>query len=339
MGGTVMSEEKNHQWRLISRPVGDLRESDFEWTSAPIPTLHDGEVLVRVLYLSLDPTNRMWAATDTYLPAVPLGEVMRGIAIGVVEDSRSPSIPVGAHVQGLFGWQEYAVCKGHQLNLLPDLPGVPLTAHFGLFGHIGMTTYFGLLDIGQPREGETLVVSAAAGAVGSLVGQIGRIKGCHVVGIAGSDEKCRWLVDELGFNGAINYKNEDVALGLRRECPNGIDIDFENVGGSILDAVLARINLRARIILCGLISGYNATKPTPGPYAFGNILIRRARVEGFIVTDYQSRAAEAFTDLGKWFAEGRISYRIDEVEGLRQAPQAILRLFTGENIGKLLIKL
>ena len=334
-----MAATENHQWRLVKRPVGNLEESNFEWATVPIPDLQDEEVLVRILYLSLDPTYRMWAATDTYLPAVPLGEVMRGITIGVVEKSRHPAIPEGAHVQGLLGWQEYAVCKGHQLNLLPEIPGVPVSAHFGLFGHIGMTAYFGLLDIGQPREGETLVVSAAAGAVGSLVGQIGRIKGCRVVGIAGSDEKCRWLVDELGFNGAINYKTEDVVAGLRRECPDGIDIDFENVGGSILDAILTRINLHARVVLCGLISGYNATTPPPGPSAFGNILVRRARVEGFIVTDYQSRAAEAFVDLGRWFAAGRIKYRLDEVNGLQQAPRALSRLFTGENIGKLLVKL
>jgi NADPH-dependent curcumin reductase len=334
-----MSAVVNHQWRLISRPVGNLEESDFEWTSAPVPEPGEGEVLVRVLYLSLDPTYRMWAATDTYLPAVPLGEVMRGITIGVVEKSRHSSLPEGTHVQGLLGWQEFAVCKPHQLTILPPLPGVPLDAHFGLFGHIGMTAYFGLLDIGHPQPGETLVVSAAAGAVGSLVGQIGKLKGCRVVGIAGSDEKCRWLVDDLGFEGAINYKNSDLPTSLKEQCPDGIDVDFENVGGAILDAVLTQINLRARIILCGLISGYNATTPQRGPAAFGNILIRRARVEGFIVTDYQPRALEAMTAIGQWYAEGKIKYRIDQIDGLAQAPKALSRLFTGENIGKLLVKL
>jgi NADPH-dependent curcumin reductase CurA len=334
-----MSAALNHQWRLVSRPVGNLKQTDFEWASTPIPEPGEGEVLVRVLYLSLDPTYRMWAATDTYLPAVPLGEVMRGITIGVVEKSNHPSLPAGTHVQGLLGWQEYAVCKPQHLNILPPLPGVPLDAYFGLFGHIGMTAYFGLVDIGQPQSGETLVVSAAAGAVGSLVGQIGRLKGCHVVGIAGSDEKCRWLVEELGFNAAINYKSEDVHASLKKHCPNGIDIDFENVGGTILDAILTQINLHARIVLCGLISGYNATTPPRGPAAFGNILIKRARVEGFIVTDYQSRAIEAMTALGQWYAEGKIRYRIDQVEGLAQAPEALTRLFTGENIGKLLVKL
>lgn len=329
----------NHQWRLVSRPHGQLRQSDFEWRETPVPEPGDGQVLVRIRYLSLDPTYRMWAATDTYLPAVPLGDVMRGITIGVVEKSRHPGIPEGAHVQGLLGWQEYAVAAGDQLTLLPDIPGIPLDAHFGLFGHIGMTAYFGLREIGQPRPGETLVVSAAAGAVGSLVGQIGRIMGCHVVGIAGTDEKCHWLTNELGFNEAINYKKEDVFAALKAKCPSGIDIDFENVGGSILDAVLAQLNLRARVVLCGLISGYNATTPPPGPAGFGNILIRRARIEGFIVTDYLPRAAEAISALAQWYQQGKIRYRIDQVDGLAQAPAALSRLFDGGNTGKLLVKL
>ena len=329
----------NHQWRLVSRPVGDIKESDFQWTASPVPDLRDGQVLVRNLILSLDPTNRMWAATDTYLPAVPLGDVMRGITIGVVEQSRNPAFPEGTHVQGLLGWQEYAVSEGKGLTVLPELPGVPLNAHFGLFGHIGMTAYFGLLDIGRPVAGETLVVSAAAGAVGSLVGQIGKIMGCRVVGIAGSDEKCQWITNELGFDAAINYKKVDVFAGLKSNCPNGIDIDFENVGGKILEAVLAQINLRARIVICGLISGYNATAPQAGPANFANILVQRARVEGFIVLDYAPRAMEAMTELGKWLMEGKIKYRVDEVQGLPQAPQALSRLFTGENIGKLIVTL
>ncbi|MBP6822148.1 MAG: NADP-dependent oxidoreductase, partial [Acidobacteria bacterium] len=211
--------------------------------------------------------------------------------------------------------------------------------HFGLFGHIGMTAYFGLLDIGQPKPGETLVVSAAAGAVGSLVGQIGKIKGCRVVGIAGADDKCKWIVDELGFDAAINYKTENVSEALKKHCPNGIDIDFENVGGEIMDAVLAQINLRARIALCGLISGYNATTPVPGPYNFANILIQRARVEGFIVLDYAPRAMECMTELGKWLMEGKIKYRIDEIDGLSGAPMALNKLFEGTNIGKLVVKI
>ena len=334
-----MANQVNHQWRLAARPEGLIKESDFTWTEEAVPELQDGQFLVRNLYLSLDPTMRMWATRDTYLPAVPIGDVMRGGTIGVIEESRNPNFKVGDHVSGLLGWQEYAVTDGKGVNALPNLPGVPLTAHFGLFGHIGLTAYFGLLDIGQPKAGETLVVSAAAGAVGSLVGQIGKIKGCRVVGIAGADDKCKWIVDELGFDAAINYKTENVPEALKKHCPNGIDIDFENVGGEIMDAVLAQINLRARVVLCGLISGYNATTPVPGPYNFANILIQRARVEGFIVLDYAPRAMECMMEMGKWLMEGKIKYRIDEVDGLKGAPMALNRLFEGTNIGKLVVKI
>lgn len=334
-----MASRVNHQWRLAARPEGLIKQSDFTWTEEIVPELQEGQFLVRNLYLSLDPTMRMWATRDTYLPAVGIGEVMRGGTIGVVEESRNTNFKVGDHVSGLLGWQEYAITDGKGVNVLPNLPGIPLTAHFGLFGHIGMTAYFGLLDIGQPKPGETLVVSAAAGAVGSLVGQIGKIKGCRVVGIAGADDKCKWLVDELGFDAAINYKTENVAAALKKHCPNGIDIDFENVGGEIMDAVLAQINLRARIALCGLISGYNATEPVPGPYNFANILVQRARVEGFIVLDYAPRAMECMTELGKWLMEGKIKYRIDEVDGLKGAPLALNKLFEGTNIGKLVVKI
>lgn len=334
-----MANKVNHQWQLAARPEGLIKESDFNWVEEALPEQQDGQILVRNLYLSLDPTMRMWATKDTYLPAVKIGEVMRGGTIGVIEESRNPKFKEGDHVTGLLGWQEYAISDGKGLNVLPNLPGVPLTAHFGLFGHIGMTAYFGLLDIGKPQPGETLVVSAAAGAVGSLVGQIGKIKGCHVVGIAGADDKCKWIVDDLGFDAAINYKTENVYQALKKHCPNGIDIDFENVGGEIMDAVLAQINLRARIALCGLISGYNATEPVPGPYNFANILVQRARVEGFIVLDYAPRAMECMTELGKWLMEGKIKYRIDEVEGLKGAPLALNKLFEGTNIGKLVIKI
>jgi NADPH-dependent curcumin reductase CurA len=335
-----MKERINRQWRLAARPVGLIKPSDFEWKQEPAPSPGDGEVLVRNIYLSLDPTNRGWVSDrETYLPPVGIGDVMRGSAIGVVEESRNANLPQGTHVQGLLGWQDYAISNGTGLTALPDNPAIPLTAYFGLFGHIGLTAYFGLLDIGRPKQGETLVVSAAAGATGSLVGQIGKIKGCRVVGIAGGDEKCRWLTEELGFDAAINYKNESVAEALKRHCPDGIDVYFENVGGEILDAVLSHINLRARIVLCGLISQYNATEPVPGPYNFVNILIKRARVEGFIVLDYLPRAQEAFADLSKWYLEGKLKYRVDVVEGLEHAPEAINRLFEGSNTGKLILKI
>src|SRR5512136_245350 len=334
-----MSTRVNRQWRLAARPMGAVKESDFEWREEPAPTPGEGEVLVHNLYLSLDPTNRGWMnETATYLPPIAIGAVMRGITIGVVEQSHNARFPEGTLVQGMLGWQEYALSNGADLTMLPNDPSIPLTAHMGLFGIVGPTAYFGLLDIGKPKAGETLVVSAAAGAVGSLVGQIGKIKGCRVVGIAGSAEKCRWITDELGFDAAINYKSEPVRIRLKELCPDGIDIDFENVGGEILDAVLSLINLRARIVLCGLIAQYNATQPMPGPYAFGNILTRRARVEGFIVLDYMPRAQEAMRELGQWYAAGKLRYRVDVVEGLEQAPRALNRLFDGSHQGKLVVK-
>ena len=333
-----MTAKVNRQWRLAARPVGMIKESDFELSEQPVPAPGEGEVLVHNLYLSIDPTNRAWVERDTYLPAVKIGEVMRGGTIGVVEQSRNARFQEGALVQGLLGWQDYAVSDGNGLTALPHSESVPLTAYFGLFGHIGLSAYFGLLDVGKPQAGETLVVSAAAGAVGSLVGQIGKIKGCRVVGIAGGQEKCRWIMNELGFDAAIDYKSENVLESLKKHCPGGVDVYFENVGGEILDAVLSQINLRARIVLCGLISQYNATEPVPGPYSFPNILVKRARVEGFIVMDYMNRAQEAMAELGKWLAEGKIKYRVDVVEGIENAPLAINKLFEGSNKGKLIVK-
>ncbi len=334
-----MTERINHQWQLASRPVGDLTEANFNWIETPVPALQDGEILIRSLYLSLDPANRGWVREGgSYRDEIALGAVMEGGAVGIVEESKHPKFAVGEHVQTMVGWQEYLVSDVKGVSKLPEMPGLPLTAYLGLFGHIGLTAYFGLLDICDPKEGETLVVSAAAGAVGSLVGQIGKIKGCRVVGIAGSDEKCKWIVDELGFDAAINYKKEKVSTALRRECPKGIDIDFENVGGETLDAVLGQINLGARISICGLISQYNATAPVPGPYNLVNLLAKRAKMQGFIVTDYMPRAQEAMKDLGAWFQQGKLKYRVDIVDGLNNAPSALSKLFDGSNQGKLIIK-
>jgi NADPH-dependent curcumin reductase len=326
----------NQQWRLAARPIGLFKDSDFEWREEPVPPLPDGSVLVRNVLLSLDPTNKIWATVDSYMPAVPLGEVMRGGAIGVVEESRDAAFAPGDIVQGLLGWQLYAVSPGAGLSKLPK--GVPLISFMGVLGHIGLTAYFGLIDIGKPKEGETLVVSAAAGAVGSLVGQIGKIKGCRVVGLAGSDDKCKWIREELGFDAAINYRKGSVLENLKRECPKGIDIYFDNVGGEILDAALALINLRARIPLCGMISQYTATGPVSGPANLANLISRRARIEGFLVTDYLPRAAEAVQDMLRWMQEGRLKFRTDVVDGLQHAPQAINKLYEGANMGKLVVK-
>ncbi len=299
----------------------------------------EGEVAVRVLYISLDPTNRIWMnAADSYLPMIPLGEVMRGGGIGVVTESKHPGFAVGDTVQGLLGWQDYFVGVPATLSKVPAIPGLPLTAWFGLLGHIGLTAYFGLLDVGQAKAGETVLVSAAAGAVGSLVGQLAKIQGCRAVGLAGSDEKCAWL-RELGYDAAINYRTENVIGALKTHCPDGIDVYFDNVGGETLEAALSMINLHGRIAVCGMISQYNAKAPAPGPRNLANLIIKRARMEGFLVSDFYSRAGEAVPKLIGWHQQGKLHYKLDVVEGLEAAPRALRRLFDGSNTGKLVVKL
>ena len=329
----------NHQWLLRARPQGRVQESDFEWVESRTPELADGQILVRVVYLSLDPTNRIWMEpVDSYLPMLPLGSVMRGVTLGIVEASRHRGFAAGDPVQGLGGWQSYYAGDAAGWTKLPRIPGLPLTVFFGAMGHIGFSAYFGLMDIGQPKPGETLVVSAAAGAVGSLAGQMGKIAGCRVVGIAGSDDKCAWITRDLGFDAAVNYKRENLRDALTRACPKGIDIDFENVGGAVMDAVFERLNLHARVVLCGLISQYNAQQPPSGPANFASILTKRARIQGFIVTDFSSRFGEASAQIVQWLQQGKLKYRIDQVDGLREAPKALNRLFDGANTGKLLVK-
>jgi hypothetical protein len=328
----------NKRWILASRPQGQALEGCFRWDSTDLPPLADGDVRVRILWLSLDPTNRIWMNdADSYMPRLELGAVMRGIGLGVVEESRAPGFFPGDMIQGLLGWQRYYQGPAAGIAKVPPL-AIPLEAHFGLLGHIGFTAYFGLLDIGQPKAGETLVVSAAAGAVGSLAGQIGKILGLRVVGIAGGPEKCRYIVEELGFDAAIDYKSENLWTALPAACPQGVDIDFENVGGKVLEAVLGHLNIGARVALCGLIAGYNADRPEPGPSTLGMLLIRRARMQGFIVTDYAARFPEAAAKLLEWHGSGKLKYRLDVVEGLEQAPGALQRLFTGANTGKLVVR-
>lgn len=329
----------NRQWRLAKRPVGTVSTGDLDLREETLPPLGEGDVRVRHIYLSLDPTNRIWMSDmDQYMPPVKIGDVMRGGTLGVVEESRHNDLEAGDIVSGLGGWQDYYVGPAKYAKKVTAPPGIPLTALMSVLGTTGLTAYFGLLDIGKPQPGETIVVSAAAGAVGSIVGQIAKIKGCRAIGIAGSDDKCRWITQDLGFDGAINYKSENVKQRLGDLCPDGIDVDFENVGGDILDAVLSRINLNARIALCGLISSYNATAPVPGPYYFANILMKRVTVQGFIIMDFAPRFAEGVAALAQWVADGRIKYRDHVVSGLENAPEAINQLFTGGNIGKLLIQ-
>lgn len=325
----------NRQWILKKRPVGDIRHGDLELVETPIPVPGPGQILVRTLYLSLDPTNRIWMSDmDQYMPPVQLGEVMRGGTLGVVEQSNNPDYKVGDIVNGLAGWQEYVVADAAQKMTKGP---VPLPAYMSVLGMTGATAYFGLLDLGKPKAGETVVVSAAAGAVGSIVGQIAKLKGCRVVGIAGSDEKCRHLVQDFGFDACINYKKENIRAALKRECPNGIDVDFENAGGEILEAVLEQINLKARIVLCGMISMYNDKEPRPGPN-LTNILMKRARIEGFIIIDYFPRLGEFVADMSKWVGEGKIKYDTTVVKGIENALSALNMLFTGANTGKLLLQ-
>ena len=328
----------NRVWRLIQRPDGEITDGVLNLVDETIPEPGDGQFSLRLNYLSLDPTNRVWMnPEESYMPPVTLGDAMRGIVCGTVIDSRHPDFVTGDVVSGLGEWADYQLGTPDALNKLDPGP-VPLADAFGILAIVGPTAYFGLLDIGRPQAGETVVVSAAAGATGSIVGQIAKIKGCRAVGLAGTDEKCCWIRDELGFDAAINYRTETVAESLRRHCPDGIDVYFDNVGGEILDAVLGLINLNARIPFCGFISGYNAKEPIAGPYNYPNILLKRARVEGFIILDYMARYPEAIEALGKWIAEGKVKYRLDIVDGLENADAALRRLFTGENKGKLMVR-
>lgn len=333
-----MSEHTNEMWRLASRPEGMLSEDNFRWDTAPVPELTDGQILVRTIYLSIDPSNRIWASGDSYMPAVELGDVMRGAGLGVVEASKHDAFSAGDLVQGMLGWQRYCVSDGKGMVPLPKGMPFPLDSSVAVLNHIGMTAYVGMIEIGEPAEGDTVLVSAAAGAVGSIAGQLAKLQGARVVGICGSDEKCAWLTGELGFDGAINRRTEDIPARLRELCPDGIDVYFDNTGGPILDAALARMNLHGRIPLCGLISGYNLEEPQPGPKNYPLILLRRLRVQGFIVLDHMDRAMQILMQLGQWIGTGKLSYRVDLVDGLRAAPSALGRLFSGDNIGKLAVK-
>jgi len=328
----------NHKFLLASRPVGMPKRSNFTFTEEPVQEPKEGELLVQMLYISLDPAMRIWIKdVPSYMPPVGIGEVMRALGVGVVAASRNPRFAIGDHVAGLFGVQEYALTDGRGVTKV-DAKAFSLPKYLSVLGMPGMTAYFGLLDTGQPKPGETLVVSAAAGAVGSLVGQIGKIKGCHVVGIAGGTEKCRYIKDELGFDAAIDYKSEDVRLSLRKHCPAGIDVYFDNVGGTILDTVLAQIKLHARIVICGAISQYNNEGPIAGPSNYLSLLMNRATMKGTLVLDYVDRYAQAGAEMASWMAGGKLKSREDIVEGFATFPDTLLMLFKGENSGKLILK-
>lgn len=328
---------QNHQIVLKSRPKGPVGREHFETKTTAVPALRDGEFLVRTLYLSIDPTIRGWIDRDTYLPAVEIGAVVRSAGIGVVVESKNPKFSPGDRVFTLVGWQEYAVVSDKDMPA-PVPPGIEPTDALSVFGVTGMTAYFGLTEIGRPNPGETVVVSGAAGATGSVVGQLAKAKGCRVVGIAGSPAKCAWLTNELGFDAAIDYKKDDVGARLTETCPRGIDIYFDNVGGPILDEVLARIALRGRVILCGAISQYENLDNAYGPKNYVNLIARRGRMEGFIILDYAPRFMEGAMAVGALLAEGKLKHRTTVVDGLASAPDALRRLFTGDHDGKVLVK-
>ena len=328
----------NHQFQLAARPVGLPKPSDWTYAEAPVPEPGDGEVLIKVRYISLDPAMRGWMNdARSYIPPVGIGEVMRALAAGEVTASNHPDIAVGDHVTGLLGVQEYAIAHGNAV-IKVDTSLAPLPVYLGTLGMPGMTAYFGLLDIGKPQEGETVLVSGAAGAVGGIVGQIAKLKGAHVVGIAGGAEKCRHALEELGFDAMIDYKSEDVMAALAKHCPKGIDVYFDNVGGEILDAALAHLARNARVIICGAISQYNATEAVRGPSNYLALLVQHATMTGFVVSDYGARYAEGAQEMAGWLAAGKLVSREDIAEGFENFPDTLLRLFSGENTGKLVLK-
>lgn len=331
--------ETNRVWRLRKRPVGDITDDVLSLENEAIPEPAQGEILFRLNYLSLDPTNRVWMSDqEQYMPPVALDAPMRGLVCGTVIKTHSPDFKVGDIVSGIGTWADYQIASPATVGLLGDTKDIPVIDAFSILALVGPTAYFCLLDLGEPKANETVVVSAAAGAVGSLVGQIAKIKGCRVVGLAGSDEKCRWIKDDLGFDEAINYKTQNVPEALAKACPNGIDVYFDNVGGDILDACLKLMNLFGRIPTCGLISQYNATEPVAGPYNYNLILMHRLKIQGFIILDYMDRYPEAINALMGWMQEGKLRSRLDVSDGLETALQTVKKLYTGANTGKLMVR-
>ncbi|MEM6998509.1 MAG: NADP-dependent oxidoreductase [Pseudomonadota bacterium] len=331
--------EVNRVWRLRKRPVGDIRDGDLSFEEEPIPEPSDGECLFRLNYLSLDATNRMWMSdVEQYMSPVSIDDPMRGVVCGTVIKSKNPAFKEGDIVSGLGTWADYQIGSPETVSVLGDTGPVPVIDAFGTFAIAAPTAYFGLLEISEPKAGETVVISTAAGSVGSIVGQIAKIKGCHVVGITGSDEKCKWITEELGFDEAINYKTENLSEALDRTCPNGIDVHFENVGGEIFDTCLAHMNMYGRVSVCGLIAHYNSSEELPGPKNYTLILMKRLKIQGFIILDYMDRYPEAISALTQWMAEGKIKVQQDVVDGLENAVETVKKLYNGTNTGKLMVR-
>lgn len=327
---------QNRQIVLTSVPTGALETSNFEMRNAPLPVPGENDLLVKTLYMSLDAANRAWMQGPSYRDAVKGGDVMPTFMIGRVVKSHYSSIPENSLVEIEGEWADYVVVPGDQAKIIPDTQ--PLSNRLSVLGIAGKTAYFGLLNIGVPKAGETLVISAAAGSVGSIVGQIGKIKGCRVVGIAGGEQKCSWLVDELGFDAAIDYKAGNLFKGLRSVCPDGIDVYFDNVGGSVLETVLFQMNLKGRIVCCGAVSQYDTAQPVGPRNLPGLLVVKRLRMEGFIVMDFSEHEAQADADLEQWTSSGQLKVVEDIVDGLENAPAALIGLLNGENRGKRMVR-
>lgn len=336
----TLKNYKNRQWLLANRPQGMVTKDDFQWLETEVENPKENEFLVKNLYLSFDPAQRGWMEDrESYVPPVRIGEVMRAGSIAQVVESNNPDFKTGDIVQGTFGWQDFAISNGKGIMNATHVPAdIPITAPLSVFGITGLTAYFGLLDIGKPTEGNTVLISGAAGATGSIAGQIAKLKGCRVIGTAGGAKKCRWLTEKANFDVAIDYKTADLDSTLQEICPEGIDVIFDNVGGEFLNTALSKINQNARIVICGAISGYNEKVPPPGPSNYTSLIIQRAKMEGFIVLDYVDQFNDAMKDLTSWVKEGKIVYQEDIAEGLENAPETLLRLYSGENIGKQLLK-
>jgi NADPH-dependent curcumin reductase CurA len=332
-----MSASVNHQVLLVEKPTGKLGPEHFKMSEGAIPEPKDGEALLRVRYISLDAANRAWMHGATYRAAVEANTVMAGGGIAEVVASKAPGLVAGDIVFGDTGWQNFAAVPAKHLSKMPRLE--PMTHLLSVYGIAGLTAYFGLLDVGKPKAGETVVVSAAAGSVGSIVGQIAKIKGCRVVGIAGGKDKCDWLTSELGFDAAVDYKDGNLFKALKAAAPGGIDVYFDNVGGDILEACLAQMNLRGRISCCGAISQYDGAPQATGPRGVpGLIVVKRLIMQGFIVMDYMDRRDAALAELQSWVAAGKLKVQEDVIDGLENTPAALIGLLAGENRGKRMIR-
>jgi NADPH-dependent curcumin reductase CurA len=335
-----MHRRPNRQVRLKSRPSGIPRAEHFEIVEAPVPAIADGQILVRNIYLSVDPAMRGWvSAVANYSEPVAVGAVMRSLAVGRVEESRNPGFHLGEYVIGMFGWQDYAVVDAKAIERKVGGSGLPISASLGVLGLNGLTAYFALLDIGQPKAGETVAVSTAAGAVGSCAGQIAKIKGCRTVGIAGGPDKVRICREDFRYDCAVDYKAGDLESSLDAACPEGVDVYFDNTAGPVSDSIMQRLNVGARVVICGTASIASWDPAPQGPRVERHLLVKRARMQGFLIFDHVQRYPEALRELESWVRNGQIRYREDILDGIEQAPGSIAQLYRGKNLGKRLIRI